>query len=544
VFLPKLLTCLRDGYSWKQFRIDSASGVVVGLVALPLAMAFAIASGLPPERGLFTAVIAGFLISALGGSRVQIGGPTGAFVVIVSGIVAAHGYNGLVLATLMAGVILVIMGISRLGTMIQYIPYPVVTGFTSGIAVIIFSSQIPDFFGLKLAPHPAGAIADWKACFDAASTVNPWAMSLAAFTALLIWNWPKGWSKIPAALVALILTSLAASGFSLPVETIGSRFGSIPNHLPHPAIPDWSWSQIQQLIPSATTIAILAAIESLLSAVVADGMIGGRHRSNTELIAQGIANIASPLFGGMPATGAIARTATNVRNGGRTPVAGIVHALVILLILLTAAPLAAKVPMAALAGILVIVSIHMAEFGSFRFILSGPGSDLAVLLTTFALTVLVDLTVAVEVGIVLAALLFMKQMADLTHVTPVESENGKGDTLRRVPIPPGVQVFTIRGSFFFGAAQKIMEVGRIVSKAPKALILDMAGVLHMDASGLHVLEKIQRECTARGTRLILAGAHSQPLLVLTEAGQVERFGEENFKGTLEAALAEFREKGL
>lgn len=540
MFIPKLIVCWREGYRWADFRRDASSGVVVGLIALPLAMAFAIASGLPPERGLFTAVVAGFLISALGGSRVQIGGPTGAFVVIVSGIVAAHGYSGLAVATCMAGFILVVMGLSRLGTMIQYIPYPVITGFTSGIAVIIFSSQISDFLGLPLGgPKPAGVFAQWQAYLKAIPSINPWAAGLSIGTLALLWRWPKSWSKVPAALVALILGSATVSVFQLPVETIGSRFGQIPSQLPHPAIPAWSWEQVKALIPSATTIALLAAIESLLSAVVADGMIGGRHKSNMELIAQGIANIASPLFGGIPATGAIARTAANVRNGGRTPVAGIVHALVLLVILMAAGPLAVRVPLATLAGILVMVSIHMAEWRSFRFILSGPGSDIAVLLTTFFLTIAVDLTVAVEVGMVLAAMLFMKNMAELTEVTAWNAEPKNGEALREAT-PPGVQVFSVRGSFFFGAAHKVMEVSRIIARAPQALILDLSGVLHLDASGLHVLEKIRRDCAARGTRFVLAGMSPQPLRVLRESDYGLLLKAENIQPTLAAALESAR----
>jgi SulP family sulfate permease len=428
------------------------------------------------------------------------------------------------------------MGISRMGTLIKYIPYPVTIGFTSGIAVTIFSSQIPDIFGLKMRSIPAEFLLKWKAYAGSIGATNPYALGIAVGTVLVIILWPKSWQKIPGSIVALVAATCASSFFSLPVETIGSRFGGIPHHLPMPTWPAWSWTEVKTLIPSATTIALLAAIESLLSAVVADGMIGTHHKSNMELIAQGAANIFSPLFGGMPATGAIARTATNIRNGGRTPIAGIVHALVLLLILLIAGPFAAKIPLAVLAGILVVVSYHMSEWRSFKFILASPGSDIAVLFTTFFLTIFVDLTAAVEVGMVLAALLFMRNMAELTHVKAVSHENENGDRLRNVVIPEGVEVFSVEGTFFFGAAQKIMEVGRFIGKAPRALILDITGVLHLDATGLHVLEKIHHECGERGTRFILAGVHTQPLVALEASGLAKRLGKNNLQGDLKTAL--------
>ncbi len=538
MFKPKIITCLRE-YSWSLFRADLGAGVVVGLVALPLAMAFAIASGLPPERGLYTAIVAGFLISLLGGSRVQIGGPTGAFVVIVAGIVQVHGYPGLVMATIMAGVILILMGISRLGTMVKFIPYPVTTGFTSGIAIVIFSSQIRDFFGLTLPSVPPDFLSKWPAYMTALPTLNPAAMLIASGTTLLIALWPKRWHKIPSPAAALVLATGLVALLNLPVETIGSRFGGIPSGLPHWSWPVMSWSTIKTLIPSATTIALLAAIESLLSAVVADGMIGGHHKSDIELVAQGIANIASPMFGGIPATGAIARTATNVRNGGRTPIAGITHAVVLLIILLCAGPLAAKIPLASLAGILVVVCYNMSEWRSFQFLLQGPRSDIVILLTTFFLTVLVDLTVAVEVGMVLAAMLFMRHMANLTQVRALSGENA-GDTETGVRealhIPANVQVYSACGSFFFGAAHKLMETIRIVSEAPKALVLDMTGVLHIDASGLHVLQQIQKECRQKGTAFYIVGIQTQPRRVFHKTGLFHSFGEAHFLPTLRDAL--------
>ncbi len=540
MFIPKSVICLRN-YSFNQFRGDLSAGIVVGLVALPLAMAFAIASGLGPERGLYTAIVAGFVISALSGSKVQIGGPTGAFVVIVSGIVAKFGYNGLALATLMAGILLLVMGFAQMGNMVKFIPYPVTTGFTSGIAVIIFSSQIKDFLGLTMGAVPAEFVHKWIAYFKALPTLNLWAFGVAIFTTFCIAYWPKRWQKIPGSIVSIFLASLFVYAFDIPVDTIESRFGSVPRGLPHPSIPHISLEEVKLLSSSALTIAILAAIESLLSAVVSDSMIGGRHKSNMELIAQGAANLISPLFGGMPATGAIARTATNVKNGGRTPVAGIVHAIVLLLILVVAGKLAGKIPLACLAGILVIVSYHMSEWRSFRFILSAPRSDILVLLFTFFLTVFVDLTVAVEVGMVLSAFLFMKNMADLTQVRSISKElkengNALDEESSTIKIPDGVELFSVHGSLFFGAANKLIEMIRLMSKKPNTVLLDLSDALHMDASGLHVLDQIHRECRVSGIRLIFVGTHAQPLMVMQQMNKVKEFGEENFKDNVETAL--------
>ncbi|OGR84657.1 MAG: sodium-independent anion transporter [Elusimicrobia bacterium RIFCSPLOWO2_01_FULL_54_10] len=524
MYLPKSIVCLRN-YSLPQFKSDIQAGIVVGLVALPLAMAFAIASGLPPERGLFTAVIAGFLISALGGSRVQIGGPTGAFVVIVSGVAAKYGYHGLAIATFMAGVILIGMGLARLGKVVKFIPYPVITGFTSGIAVIIFSTQMKDFFGDNL-----------------------YSPLLALFTIICISYWPKNWHRIPGPIAALVIGTATAYFLHLPVETIQSRFGSIPSGLPAPQWPHFSWQEIKILFPSALTIAVLGSIESLLSAVVADGMIGSRHKSNTELIAQGIANLASPIFGGIPATGAIARTATNIKNGGRTPVAGMVHAAVLFLVLLWAGSLAEKIPLAILAGILVVVSYHMSEWRSFRSLLKGPRSDVAVLLVTFLLTILVDLTVAVEVGMVLASFLFMKNMADLTEVRAMsreadEEDSGQAsDSLRANHIPEGVEVFSIQGSFFFGAASKLLETIRFVEKPPQILVLDMKDVLHMDATGIYILEQILNDCGRRAIRLVITGMRPAPMAVLAKSGPMEKIGRDNVRPDLREFLDEVRRK--
>jgi SulP family sulfate permease len=542
LFIPKSVVCLRD-YSWQKFRADLGAGIVVGLVALPLAMAFAIASGLPPERGLYTAVVAGFLISALGGSRVQIGGPTGAFVVIVAGIVARFGYPGLAVATLMAGVLLILMGLARLGSVVKFIPYSLTTGFTAGIAVIIFSSQVKDLMGLHLATVPADFLEKWRALWAAFPTCNPWAFAIALFTAGLITLWPRSW-KVPASVVALILTAAAADAWRLPVETIASRFGGVPSSLPPFSFPAFDWHVFKQLFPSAVTVALLAAVESLLSAVVADGMIGGNHKSNLELVAQGVANVFSPLFGGIPATGAIARTATNVKNGGRTPVAGMVHAATLALILVAAGSWAAKIPLAALAGVLVVVCYHMSEWRNFRAILSGPKDDIAILLVSFFLTVLVDLTVAVEVGMVVAAFLFMKRMADLTQVKSLsrELENGEDapEHLRKLKVPRGVEVYTLRGTFFFGAASKLIDTLRTVEKKPKALVLDMREVLQMDMTGLQVLRQILRDCRSLKMRLLISGIQAQPLSILRKTGRIGEFGEDNLVADVDTAVREAR----
>ena len=397
MFKPEIFTTLKN-YNRHQFTRDVMAGLIVGIVALPLAIAFAIASGVSPEKGLYTAVIAGFIISAMGGSRVQIGGPTGAFIVIVYGIVQVHGVNGLIIATFMAGVMLIMMGFARLGAVIKFIPHPLIIGFTSGIALIIFSSQMKDLLGLKMGTVPADFIDKWKSYFENIQSVNAYAVVIAAITVLIILLWPKVTHKLPGSLIAILATTIAMQWLHLPVETIGSKFGNIPSSFPLPAIPHIDYATIKSLFQPAFTIALLGGIESLLSAVVSDGMIGGRHKSNMELIAQGTANIFSAIFGGIPATGAIARTATNVKNGGRTPVAGIVHAITLLLIMLFIGKWASLIPMATLAGILIVVAYNMSEWESFRSVLKGPHSDVAVMVTTFFLTVIVDLTVALEIG--------------------------------------------------------------------------------------------------------------------------------------------------
>ena len=543
MLIPKLFTTLKD-YDREQFTRDLIAGVIVGIVALPLAIAFAIASGLSPERGLYTAFIAGFLISALGGSRVQIGGPTGAFVVIVAGIVQRFGVDGLLVATLMAGVILVVFGLVRMGAAIKFIPFPVTIGFTSGIALIIFSSQVKDLLGLQMSAVPAEFLAKWGAYVHAFESVNLWAVlvALAAFTIILVW--PKIERRIPGPFVALIVTTVLAHLFHLPVETIGSRFGAIHAGLPHPSIPPITLALVGSLAGPAFTIALLAAIESLLSAVVADGMTGGRHRSNMELVAQGVANIASPLFGGMPATGAIARTATNVKNGARTPVAGMVHAITLLLITLFFGRLAGLIPLATLAAILVVVAFHMSEWRTFLSEFRGPKSDVAVLLATFLLTVLVDLTVAIEVGMVLAAFLFMRRMAEVTNIKvlthefedPADDFESDPNAVRRRVVPEGVQVYEITGPFFFGAAEMFKDrVTRIAGK-PKVLILRLRHVPAIDSTGLHALRDVVRRSRNEGTLVILSDVHAQPVVALERSGTYDELGEENVHGNIDDAL--------
>jgi SulP family sulfate permease len=541
MLVPKLASTLRD-YDRAQLVRDLTAGVIVGIVALPLAIAFAIASGVTPGRGLWTAIVAGFVISALGGSRVQIGGPTGAFVVIVYGIVQKYGIDGLTVATLMAGVLLVVMGFAKLGTAIKFIPRPVITGFTSGIAVIIFSSQIKDLLGLRMAAVPAEFIDKWSAFIEHATAFTPAAIGVAAMALAIIVVWPKVTQRIPGPFVALIVTTVAARALHLPVETIGTRFGELNAAIPHPQLPHLSAAQVTALVGPAFTIAMLAAIESLLSAVVADGMIGGRHRSNMELVAQGVANIASPLFGGIPATGAIARTATNIKNGGRTPVAGMTHALTLLLITLFFGRYAALIPLATLAAILVIVAYHMSEWRTFRVELRSPKSDVAVLLTTFGLTVLVDLTVAIAVGMVLAAFLFIRRMATVTNVSIVSG--GIEDDLSLDPaepwrqsIPKGVSVFEIDGPFFFGAVETFRETLDHLAEHPKVLIIRMRGVHALDSTGIHMLRDVVRRSRADGCAVLLADVQAQPLAALSSSGALDEIGADNVTPEITDALA-------
>lgn len=535
VFLPKLWTTLK-GYTTAQFYSDATAGVIVGIVALPLAIAFAIASGVTPDRGLTTAIVAGFIISALGGSRVQIGGPTGAFVVIVYKIVQIYGLDGLIICTLMAGAILIAMGVCRLGTVIKFIPYPLTVGFTSGIAVVIFSSEIKDFFGLTTGPVPADFVGKWQVLLGAFHTLNPVSTGLSLLSLLIILGWTRVNKRLPGSIIAIVVVTALVQYFKLPVETIGSRFGSIPTGLPHPVWPQITLGRMRDLASPAFTVALLGAIESLLSATVADGMIESRHRSNTELIAQGLANLASPLFGGIPATGAIARTATNVKNGGRTPVAGMFHAITLLLIVLVLGRWASLIPLCVLAAILAIVCYHMSEWRSFRALLRSPRSDIAVLVTTFLLTVLVDLTVAVEVGMLLALLLFLKRMTDVTSVRDLRQEleeaasaesSAPGSHRFGVKIPDGVVVYEAEGAFFFGATGLLRDTFNLGNEPPKALILRIKNVLALDATGIRALRDLRQTCARAGTVLILSGVRAQPLAALKKSGFYHELGEEN-----------------
>lgn len=546
---PKLLTTLKN-YSRETFVSDLIAGVIVGIVALPLAIAFAIASGVSPEKGLFTAIIAGFLISALGGSKVQIGGPTGAFVVIVYGIVQQYGIDGLMVATILAGILLIIMGFARLGSAIKFIPYPVIVGFTSGIALIIFSSQIKDLFGLSMGAVPSDFIEKWMAYSQYMTTANLYAFAVAGGSLLLMLLWPKVSRKIPGSLIALVLATVAVQVFQLPVETIGSRFGAIPSSLPVPTFPNMTYAMVKELFQPAITIALLAGIEALLSAVVADGMTGGRHRSNMELIAQGVANIVSPLFGGIPATGAIARTATNIRNGGKTPVAGIIHSLVLLLIVLFFGRWATLIPLPTLAAILVIVAYNMSEWRSFRSLLKGPRSDSTILLTTFVLTVVLDLTIAIEIGILLAVFLFIHRMAAVSNVSVItrefseEEEEDEPDDLMsidRQDVPEGVEVYEINGPFFFGAAYKFKESIQILENPPKVRIIRMRNVPTIDATGLHTLEEVFEQSQKQGTTFIISGIHAQPMATLEQSKLLHKIGENNVVENIVQALDRARQ---
>ncbi|NCQ63470.1 MAG: STAS domain-containing protein [Alphaproteobacteria bacterium] len=518
-FTPKLITALREGYTFGAFRADAIAGVTVAIVALPLAMALGIASGASPDKGLITAVVAGLLISALGGSRVQVGGPTGAFVVVIFNVIAQHGYDGLLIATLLAGLILIAAGVFRLGQLIKFIPHPVVTGFTAGIAVIIATTQVQDFFGLAIADVPAEFVPRWQAYFTAMSSVS-WAtlgVGVAALATIIVLR--RLAPKLPGFLIAVVVSSVAVIVLELPVDTIGSRFPDMPAGLPMPSFPEISLVKITAVLPAAFTIAFLAGIEALLSAVVADGMTGTRHRSNQELIGQGIANLGSALFGGLPATGAIARTATNIRAGGKTPVAGILHAVFLLLFILFGADLMAFVPMAALAAILFMVAWGMSEYERFLALLRMPGSDRIVLLLTFGLTVLVDLTVAIGVGVTLASLLFMARMAEAFEVDTSGRQDidlDDEDADQRDSLPEGVEVFRVNGPFFFGVAGELLTTLRNVGASSRVIILRMKLVPLLDASGLRALEEFVEQAHIVGARIILSGLRSQPRSMLEQ----------------------------
>ncbi len=507
-FIPKLFSLLKQGISKETLTKDILSGLIVGIVALPLAIAFAIASGVSPEKGIFTAIIAGIIISTFGGSRVQIGGPTGAFIVIVYGIVQEYGTDGLTIATFMAGFIIIGFGLAKLGNLLKYIPYSLIVGFTSGIALIIFSSQINDFFGLHIANVPANFIDKWAVYFSNFHKINWYAISIAIATIIITLYFQKIIKKIPGSIVAIVLSTIVVFLFDIPVDTIESNFGNIPNKLGFPHIPNVDFKTIQALIQPAFAIAILGSIESLLSAVVSDSMIGGKHRSNMELVAQGAANIMSSLFGGIPATGAIARTATNVKNGGRTPIAGIVHSLVLLAIMLLFAPYAKLIPMPCLAGVLIVVAYHMSEWKQFRSILKGNRMDIIILLTTFFLTVIFDLVIAIEIGIVLSSFMFMKRMSESVNIQDFSSENGNGEHLfdeELLEIPEGVILYEINGPLFFGAARQFQETITNTQVQPKVIIIRMRYVPLIDATGYQSIKEIIKTYKARKIKVIISG---------------------------------------
>ncbi len=522
-FIPALLTCLKEGYTLKQFRIDIIAGITVAIVALPLAMAMAVASGASPDKGLVTAVVAGFFISFLGGSRVQIGGPTGAFVVVIFDVITRFGFDGLIIASIMAGMILIVSGYAKLGKLIKFIPYPVITGFTSGIAVIIASSQIKDFLGLTVKNVPADFIGQWSCYFAHVNETSIYAVALGVLGFALIAICKKISPQIPSYLVSIIAVSLVAFIANLPVETIGSRFPNLPTGLPMPVWPELSFETIRELIPSACTIAFLAGIEALLSAVVADGMIGHKHSLNQELIGQGVANIASGIFGGLPATGAIARTATNVKAGGRTPIAGIAHAVFLLVFLYTAMDILAFIPMAALAAVLFMVSWGMSDVKHFTQIAKISPSDRTILFLTFALTVLVDLTVAIGVGVTFASLLFMRHMSRSLeikrHYKTSEYESQDGDIgNENVDIPDDVIVLQINGPLFFGVATEFCDKLNTLEEMPRILILRMRFMPYLDASGESSIENIIKVCREHHTFVIFSAMRSQPRTILEKAG--------------------------
>lgn len=545
MFEPKLLTVLRGGYRWGDLRADAVAGITVAIVALPLAMALAIASGAAPEKGLYTAIIAGFLISALGGSRVQVGGPTAAFIPVVFVVIQKFGFGGLILCTLMAGLMLIAAGLLRLGTLMKYMPQPVITGFTAGIAVSIFSSQVKDALGLKMESVPAEFIARWLAYGKHLTTTQPAAVGL-LLTGLLVIVALRRWKpKWPGFLLALLVCTGLAMAFSLPAETVGSRFGELPSSLPRFAFPDIPFERTFELLPSAFTIAFLAAVESLLSAVVADGMTGGRHRSNGELVAQGIANIGCAMFGALPATGAIARTATNIRAGARSPVAGMLHAVFVLLFMLLLSPLMSYVPLAALAAVLLVVAWNMSEYQHFRHTMSAPLGDRVVLLLTFVLTVFFDLTLAIEAGIVVAALVFMYRMAESVEVSAgvrlMDDEgNERGDALhddgQRAHLPPDVEAFQISGPLFFGATNRLDDVLDQFFAPPKVFILRMRLVPMIDASGVHALRSLADRCQRRGIVLIISGLQEQPNRVIARMDLHEPSGQLHFVSDFEHAI--------
>lgn len=547
IFIPKLWTTIKEGYTKQKFLSDLTAGVIVGIVALPLAIAFAIASGVKPEQGLYTAIVAGLVVALLGGTRVQIAGPTGAFIVIVYGVVQKYGIDGLVIATIMAGIILIVMGFLRLGTLLKFIPYPLVVGFTSGVAVIIFTSQIKDMLGLSIESLPADFISKWIVYFESFSLINFNAVFIGALSLLVLLIWPKISHKIPAPLVVIIIVTVVVYIFDIKVDTIQSRFGEVPNTIPAPHLPLINWDKIMGVFSPAFTIAILGAIESLLSAVVADGMMRTRHRSNMELVAQGVANVLSPIFGGIPATGAIARTATNVKNGAKTPISGIVHVIVLVLIMLFFGRWAGLIPIPTLSAILIIVSYNMSEWRSFKKLLKSPKSDVIILVITFALTIIFDLTIAIEVGVVLSALFFMRRMAEVSQVNAITKDikdeiEGKYENEKsEMKIIEGVEIFEVYGSLFFGAVEQFTESLRAVEKKPNYLILETSHLLAIDASGLRALEDLTIELKRQKTKFLISGLHKQPLFAMEQSGLINRIGDDNLFGSINEAISYINE---
>lgn len=550
IVTPEFFRAMKRGYSRRDFTKDLMSGLIVGILALPLAIAFAIASGVGPEQGLYTAIIAGFVISLLGGSRFQIGGPTGAFIVIVYGIVSQYGYDGLASATLLAGIFLVIFGLAKFGAIIKFIPYPVTVGFTAGIAIIIALGQVPNFLGLTFAgADPADAIGKIKLYATSLGTVNFFSVFVGIVALAVCILWPKVTTKIPGSLVAIIVATVLVKVLGWDTDygvvTIGMK-NHIPSGFPMPHLPNISIEMMQKVFQPALTIAMLGAIESLLSAVVADGMTSTKHRSNTELFGQGVANILSPIFGGIPATGAIARTATNIRNGAVSPISGLVHAVVLLLIMLVLGKYAEMIPMAALAAVLFQVAFNMCGYRSVIKMFKAPKSDVTVMLVAFFLTVVIDLTVAIEVGVLLAAVLFIKRMSDVSEMETVtnalkeDDEEAAKNELGRV-VPKGVVVYELAGSLFFGAVDKFKDTMNRISETPKILILRMRSVSSIDAAGIQMVEDLLNRCKSEGTQLLLSGVHAQPVVALTRAGVLKQLGEENALGNIDAALNRARE---
>lgn len=547
-FTPVFFEVMKN-YSLALFKKDLFAGITVGIVAIPLALAFAIASGATPSQGIFTAVIAGFFISFLGGSRYQIGGPTGAFVIIIYGIIAQHGYDGLLIATIMAGIILIFLGIARVGSFIKFIPYPVTTGFTAGIGVVIFSSQIKDFLGLTYKDSSPEFIDKWISIFSNLSTINISSAAIGIATVVIILIIRKMSTNIPSHVVAIVISTAVCFFLGLNAETIGDRFGTINAVFPSFTVPEVTIEKIRALFPATITIALLAGIESLLSAVVADGMTGSHHKSNTELIGQGVANILSGFFGCIPATGAIARTATNVRAGGVTPLSGMIHAVFLCLFILFFSFLIEIIPMAALAGVLLVVSVDMMGIKNMTNLLSSPKSDVVVLLTTFILTIIIDLTAAVQVGVVLAALLFMKRMSDVTSMGKINFDASEKtaqdisdpDATSNKHIPEGVEVYEINGPFFFGVADMLINTLEHIGKTPKVFILRMRNVPAIDATGEHALENFYNTCKKAGTQLVLSGVNPVPYATLKKMHFIEMIGEENVTNHIDKALIRTKE---